>query len=709
MNETTGRRGSSHEPLGRRAGDREDGVRVLRPAGLEDDLPERERRERRLRSGLLDDGGAHGDRRGHLVRREVERKVERRDGEDRSQRDALHDAPAPERGRVHVERQHLALLGLERRRRRRERRRRAFGFRPRGLQRLAGLGRDRPRQLVPPPLELGGDRSQNRDAGERGNRPGLLERENGPPDGGFDVFGGRGRNPRELLASERRGDDELLEAHPFPSSLSASGFQPLGAVHARAEKSAERERPISGLLVRAQNASTTRATSGGADAGAVRRASESTPAGASFRTFSHGSLSAASSAGVSGVTPESERRPDSDREEKRQVAQDGNGRLEPERRERRAGAVRGVPRERDGTRGVARVRDRAPDGGHGPEREREGEGDEPESPARGRGGLLLRGRQAIREEARRARRRVHDEVARDDGVLEGDAGRDRRARQDAHRGKARAGEDDGFLGDGRALEKRRGPVHLRALRKRRSGAGGHAVGLVIRRDVGEEDRPLGERERREVGVLHPLGRARLPREVLLLERSGQEAPEPGGTAAEETRDHRAAHLVHLREELADDGVRSDVAAHDDRLAVEPRLEPPQHVAGRLSVLAPHDLERDAPANALAEAAFDLARARADDEERRAPPRADERLQRVLEHGDAAEREERRHDARAERAEGGAVAVGEEDGRHRKGIMGRRPLRPVTRPARAFTSAVISRVCALSQDLTSAGGTSPSVR
>jgi len=62
----------------------------------------------------------------------------------------------------------------------------------------------------------------------------------------------------------------------------------------------------------------------------------------------------------------------------------------------------------------------------------------------------------------------------------------------------------------------------------------------------------------------------------------------------------------------------------------------------------------------------------DDEERRAPPRADERLQRALERGDAAEREERRHRARAERAEGGAVAVGEENGRHGKGIMGRRP-------------------------------------
>ena len=40
--------------------------------------------------------------------------------------------------------------------------------------------------------------------------------------------------------------------------------------------------------------------------------------------------------------------------------------------------------------------------------------------------------------------------------------------------------------------------------------------------------------------------------------------------------------------------------------------------------------------------------------------------------DLSEREKRRHGARAERAEGSAVAVGEEDGRHRKGIMGRRP-------------------------------------
>jgi hypothetical protein len=149
-------------------------------------------------------------------------------------------------------------------------------------------------------------------------------------------------------------------------------------------------------------------------------------------------------------------------------------------------------------------------------------------------------------------------------------------------------------------------------------------------------------------------------------------------------------------------VDADVAAHDDRLAVEAVLEPAQDVAHALPVLAPDDLERDPPADAFPEPALDLGGARADDEERRPPPRGDEGLERALEERDARERQEGGNDARRERAERGAVAVGEEDGRHLETIMaGRRPERerqapkprtasPVVRPARALTSGVASR-------------------
>jgi hypothetical protein len=129
-------------------------------------------------------------------------------------------------------------------------------------------------------------------------------------------------------------------------------------------------------------------------------------------------------------------------------------------------------------------------------------------------------------------------------------------------------------------------------------------------------------------------------------------------------------------------VNADVSADDDRLAVEAMLEAAQDVARALPVLAPHDLERDAPADALAEAALDFRGPGPDDEEGGAPPRRGERLERALEKRDARERQESRHDARSERAERRAVAVGEEDGRHGGPIMAAPPpRRERTTPAR----------------------------
>ena len=321
---------------------------------------------------------------------------------------------------------------------------------------------------------------------------------------------------------------------------------------------------------------------------------------------------------------------------------------------------------------MSRVRDRAPESGHGPQRKREREGDEAESPIRGRGGVPQSGRQPVGEEARGARLRVDDEIARDDGVLERETGRDRGSRKNAYPGKARPRKDDGFFRHGRARLERRRTLHRGPVRERGRRAGGGAVGAVVRRDVGQEDRSLGKRKRRIDLIRRPLGRTGLAREVLLLERARQKTPEAGRASAQESFDDRPAGVVHLSKELAEGGMDSDVAAHDDRLAIQPGLETAQDVARRLAVFPPDDLERDAPANALAEPALDLGRARADDEERRTAARAHERLERVLEHGHARQREESGHDPRPERAECRAVAIGEEDGGHGRGIMGRRP-------------------------------------
>src|SRR5262249_23681242 len=155
-----------------------------------------------------------------------------------------------------------------------------------------------------------------------------------------------------------------------------------------------------------------------------------------------------------------------------------------------------------------------------------------------------------------------------------------------------------------------------------------------------------ERELGEVRIPLPRGRARIAREVLLLERARQEAPHPERAARVRRLDDGSARALHLREELADGLVDADVAAHDERLAVQARLEAAEAVARRPVLLAPHDLERDPPPDPLPEAALDRACGRAHDEESRPPARRPERLERELQDGHTAEREEGGHDARA---------------------------------------------------------------
>ena len=204
------------------------------------------------------------------------------------------------------------------------------------LSGLPASARDRPSELVPPRLEGGGDAPQDRDAHVRRERARLLEDGDGLRDRRLDLGGGRPREARDLRSVERRADDEDLRLRHDFSSLRTSGFHTRGAVQARAEKSAERARPRSGGrppgLERVHDAR---------DLGRRRRRHGE----ARERDEARGRLGRGpsprarrgrlSSAGVSGVTPVRARRPAHDGEKERQVAQDGHGRLEAERRERR--------------------------------------------------------------------------------------------------------------------------------------------------------------------------------------------------------------------------------------------------------------------------------------------------------------------------------------------------------------------------------------
>jgi hypothetical protein len=122
--------------------------RPRRQVRLGDDLAEQQRGQRGGRRGLDEDGRAHRDRRGHLVRDEVEREVERRDAEHGAAREPAYDGHPAGGGRIGVEPLDVAgeppgLLG-----RPPERRDRAGDLAARPHQRLAVLRRDHPGELL---------------------------------------------------------------------------------------------------------------------------------------------------------------------------------------------------------------------------------------------------------------------------------------------------------------------------------------------------------------------------------------------------------------------------------------------------------------------------------------------------------------------------------------------------------------------------------
>ena len=126
----------------------DDAQPALRQSRLDQDRGQLQRRDRRLPGRLQHHRVAGGDRRAELVGDEVEREVEGTDRADHAVGDAQHHAELAGAGRRGLHRHgapgQLARLdrgegeGVDA----------ALGLDPRGLQRLAGLGGDRQRQVV---------------------------------------------------------------------------------------------------------------------------------------------------------------------------------------------------------------------------------------------------------------------------------------------------------------------------------------------------------------------------------------------------------------------------------------------------------------------------------------------------------------------------------------------------------------------------------
>ena len=149
----------------------------LGEAGLDQDRGQLQRRDRRLAGGLEHDRVAGGDRRPELVGDEVEREVEGADRADDAVGDAQHHAELADAGRRGLHRHRAAgqLARLDRGEG--EGVDAAFGLDPGCLQRLAGLGGDRQRQVLDPLADQLGGAVEQRGAlvlGEIGGLEGLA-------------------------------------------------------------------------------------------------------------------------------------------------------------------------------------------------------------------------------------------------------------------------------------------------------------------------------------------------------------------------------------------------------------------------------------------------------------------------------------------------------------------------------------------------------
>ena len=187
-----------------------------RQAGLGLELREQQRGEGRLRGGLQHDGAAGRERGRDLVRDEVEREVERRDRADDADRPPERERELPGARLRGVHRHHLAgqLARLDRGHR--VRRHRARRLDPRRLERLAGLGRDRLRDLLVAAAEVAGDADEDLGALVRRQRlaHGRLGGVDRPPCLGAPAFATRPTSSPEY--GERTSTQSPVSTHSPP-------------------------------------------------------------------------------------------------------------------------------------------------------------------------------------------------------------------------------------------------------------------------------------------------------------------------------------------------------------------------------------------------------------------------------------------------------------------------------------------------------------
>ena len=221
------------EPGGVGVGEGEDGEGFFGPAGLENEFAEGERCEGGLRSGLEDDGAAGGEGGRDLVGYEVEREVERRDGEDGADGETLDESPAIFVAFGEVERDGFAAE--------------ADGFFGGGLEGedgavdfsageadgFAGFGNDELGEALLLLDERGGDVFEDLAAFPAGKGAGAAEAGDGMIDGLAGVGAGGDGDAADEALVPRRADFERFAVVPFFAAEKKAGLRARAHFHGR--------------------------------------------------------------------------------------------------------------------------------------------------------------------------------------------------------------------------------------------------------------------------------------------------------------------------------------------------------------------------------------------------------------------------------------------------------------------------------------------
>ena len=198
------------------------------PTGLDQDASEFQRRHGRLSRGPDDDGIAGGQSRRHLVRHQIEREVERSDAGHRTERHVADVRFAPLQSRQPVERDDLADDALGFLGRDLEYERRAIDFDTRDLDRLAGLERDRLRQVLAARRDARADAFEDLGALPRGQRARHAKGGVGVGNGALDFSRSRAMH---------QGDERSVEGTADLADVTGANLAPADETSELAESS----------------------------------------------------------------------------------------------------------------------------------------------------------------------------------------------------------------------------------------------------------------------------------------------------------------------------------------------------------------------------------------------------------------------------------------------------------------------------------------